>query len=119
MAIITGATINPVQKGISVITDKPLAKEIQKIVKEDKANNLWITDNTSFFMPSYLLARCKVINSTNIYPNFDLYEIVLDETDFKNESTKKIYNRYAHITMEITDNQNKVELIFEDSIRLN
>lgn len=119
MAIITGATINPVQKGISVITDKPLAKEIQKIVKEDKENNLWITDNTSFFMPSYLLANgAKVINSTNIYPNFDLYETVLDETDFKNESTKKIYNRYAHITMEITDNQNKVELIFEDSIRL-
>ena len=119
MAIITGATVNPLQKGISVLTDKPLAQKVQEIVAEDSENNLWITDNTSFFMPNYLLASgAKVLNSTNVYPNFDLYETVLTETDFNDENIRKIYNRYAHVTMEITKNENKVELIYQDSIRV-
>ena len=119
MAIITGATVNPLQKGISVLTDKPLAQKVQEIVAEDSENNLWITDNTSFFMPNYLLASgAKVLNSTNVYPNFDLYETVLTETDFNDENIRKIYNRYAHVTMDITKNENKVELIYQDSIRV-
>ena len=119
MAIMTGITVNPIQKGISVLTDKPVAKEVQKIVNEDSENNLWITDNTIFYMPNYLLASgAKVLNSTNIYPNFDLFKTVLGTENAENESIKKIYNRYAHITMEITKDQNKVELLYEDSIKL-
>lgn len=119
MAIITGATVNPIQKGISVLTDKPLAKEVNKIVTEDSENNLWITDNTTFYIPNYLLASgAKVLNSTNVYPNFELYKTVLSEQNFNNENIRKIYNRYAHVTMEITKNENKVELIYQDSIRV-
>ena len=119
MAILTGATVNPIQKGITVLTEKPLAKEVKNIVENDSENNLWITDNTIFYMPNYLLASgAKVINSTNVYPNFELFETVLSEKDFNNEEIRKIFNRYAHITMEITENKNKVELIYQDSIRL-
>lgn len=119
MTIITGATVNPIQKGISVLTDKPLAKQVREIVINDSENNLWITDNTNFYIPNYLLASgAKVINSTNVYPNFDLFKTVLSEEDFGNSDIRKIYNRYAHITMEITKNENKVELIYQDSIRL-
>ena len=56
MAILTGATVNPIQKGITVLTEKPLAKEVKNIVENDSENNLWITDNTIFYMPNYLLA---------------------------------------------------------------
>lgn len=119
MALVTGTTVNPIQKGISVLTDKPLAKETQKIVKEDPENNLWITDNTIFYMPNYLLASgAKVLNSTNIYPNFNLYKTVLSEEDYNNKEIRQIYNRYAHVTMEITENENRVELIYQDSIRV-
>lgn len=119
MAIVTGATVNPIQKGISVLTDKPLAKEVREIVDNDSENNLWMTDNTIFYMPNYLLASgAKVLNSTNVYPNFDLFETVLDEDDYNNPEIRKIYNRYAHITMEITKDTNKVELMYQDSIRL-
>ena len=119
MAIVTGVTVNPIQKGITVLTDKPLAKEVKNIVTNDSENNLWITDNTVFYMPNYLLASgAKVLNSTNIYPNFELFETVLGEEDAKKEENRKIYNRYAHLTMEITKNENKVELIYLDSIKL-
>ena len=119
ISLLTGATVNPIQKGISVLTEKPVAKGIRNIVNNDKENNLWITDNTIFYMPNYLLASgAKVINSTNVYPNFDLFETVLSTEDFNNPETRKIFNRYAHITIEITKNQNKVELIYQDSIRL-
>ena len=118
MAIVTGVTVNPIQKGITVLTDKPLAKEVRNIVTTDSENNLWITDNTIFYMQNYILASgAKVLNSTNIYPNFELFEKVLGE-EAKQEEVRKIYNRYAHLTMEITKDENKVELIYEDSIRL-
>ena len=119
MAIMTGAFVNPIQKGISVITDKPVSKEIQKIVNDDSNNNLWFTNNTSFFIPGYLLANgAKVINSVNTYPNFDLYKIVLGEEESQKEENKYIYNRYNHLTMEITKDTNKVEILFGDAIKL-
>lgn len=119
MAIVTGICVNPIQKGISVLTDKPIAKEVSKIVEEDSENNLWITDNTVFYMPNYLLASgARVLNSTNVYPNFDLFDIVLNENDFENEQIREIYNRYAHVSMEITSDINKVELQYQDAIKL-
>lgn len=119
MALMTGTTVNPLQKGISVLREKPIAKEVQKIVEEDKENNLWIVDNTPFFIPNYFLANgAKVINSTNVYPNFDLYETVLGKDECSNPEVRKIFNRYAHVTMQINSTENKVELIYLDSIRV-
>lgn len=118
ISIITGVTVNPIQKGISVMRDKPVAKEVQKIVTEDKENNLWLVDSTSFYIPNYILASgAKVINSTNIYPNKELFDVVLEEKSELVEN-RQIYNRYAHITVEITSNENKVELLYSDSIKL-
>ena len=75
VAILTGATVHPIQKGISVLTDKPVAKKTQEIVSQDKENNLWICDSTNFMTNNYLLASgAKIINSTNLYTNFDLYK---------------------------------------------
>lgn len=119
MALITGVFVNPIQKGISVLTDKPLAKEIQAIVKEEPEDNLWITESTNFYIPNYLLANgAKVINSTNIYPNFGLYKTILTEDEFNNSDIRKIYNRYAHISMELTENDNEVQLLYPDSIKI-
>ena len=117
MALVTGATVNPIQKGISVLNSKPIAKEIQNIVSTDNKNNLWIVDCTTFFIPNYVMANgARVINSTNIYPNFDLFKTVLEDEADK-EEIRQIYNRYAHLNVEIST-ENKVELEFVDSIKL-
>lgn len=117
MAIITGTTVNPIQKGIGALTDKPIAKKVQEIVKENK-DGLWIVENTTFYIPNYILGNgAKVINSTNIYPNFELYEVVLGKEEAREEEVRKIYNRYAHLNIEINE-ENKLELLHQDSIKL-
>ena len=119
MALMTGTTVNPIQKGISVLTEKPAAKAVQKIINEDPENNMWMVENTVFyFTPNYFLASgARIVNSVNIYPNFELYKTVLGE-DAEKEENRKIYNRYAHVAMEITKDKNAVETIFEDSIKV-
>ena len=119
IAIITGAYVNPIQKGIGILTDKPVAKKVQEIIEENPENNLWIIENNDkFYIADYFLASgARVINSVNIYPNYDLFKIVLEEEANK-DNIKKIYNRYAHIEIEISDN-NSVQLLYEDDIKLN
>lgn len=114
IAIATGAMVNPVQKGISVLLEKPVAKEVQKIVKEDKENNMWIAE----YLPNYFLASgAKVINSVNTYPNFDLYKTILkDKAD--EEEYRKIYNRYAHIYVQIIEEESTIELVQADALRI-
>ena len=119
LALFTGVNVNPIQKGISILTDKPIAKEVKKIVDENPDSNLWITDSTFFYIPDYLLASgAKVLNSTNIYPNFEMYRKILGEEKFNDKEVRKIYNRYAHVSIEITEKENNIELLFEDSIKL-
>jgi len=118
MALITGATVNPIQRGISVLTDKPIAKEVQKIVNENSENNLWITESAPNFLSNYILANgARIVNSTNTYPNWDLYRTILGE-DYNKEENTQIFNRYAHISIEITTDENKVELLYPDSIKI-
>ena len=112
IALITGATVNPIQKGISVLTDKPVAKEVQKIVKEDPKNNLWLAEA----WPDYYLANgAKVVNSVNTYPNFELFKTILKEKADE-EEYRKIYNRYAHIYMQIIEEESTIELIQSDAL---
>lgn len=112
VALLTGITVNPIQKGLKVLYEKPIAKEVQKIVKEDPNNNLWLIGS----VPNYYLASgAKVINSVNPYPNFELYKIILGDRA-EEEEYKKIYNRYAHISLEFTTEENEIKLIAEDAI---
>lgn len=115
IALLTGATVNPIQRGISVITEKPVAKKIQEIVKDDPQNNLWVVEG----YPNYALANgAKVVNCIHSYPNFEFYKIVLGEEEFKKEENELIYNRYAHIQLQINQNENSIELIGQDNISL-
>ncbi len=114
IALITGIAVNPIQKGISVLTEKPVAKKVQEIVKNDPENNMWLAES----LPNYFLASgAKVINSVNTYPNFELYEKILGEKA-KDEEYRKIYNRYAHIYLQITEEENTIELVQADAIIL-
>lgn len=114
IAIITGATVNPIQKGISVLTDKPVSKKVQEIVSQDAENNMWIAID----LPNYYLASgAKVINSVNTYPNFELYKTILgDKAD--EEEYRKIYNRYAHIYVQIVEGESTVELVQADALTI-
>ena len=113
LLIITGliniALVNPVNRGTEVLHNSKTAKEIQEIVKTDK-NAKWISiDN--IFLGNYIIANGgTAINATNIYPNIELWKQI-DKDD-------SIYNRYAHIIMELTEEDNKFELVQQDIIKL-
>lgn len=118
VVLISGATVNPVIKGTNVMSDKPVAKEIQSIVSEDK-EALWLVDNMSFFIPNYVIANgARVINSTNYYPNFELYEKLFGE-DSKKEEIRKIYNRYAHISINVDNVETNLKLMYPDAFTIN
>lgn len=95
ISIITGAFVRPISKGFDAITSKPVSKEISKIVSnEPKAKWLVINGPSGFVLAN----GAPVINSVNTYPNMELWK-TLD----KNDRYEKVYNRYAHVTVKLTN----------------
>lgn len=118
ISFITATLVNPLQKGIGVLTEKPLSKKVQEIVEEDSQNNLWMVVGQNTQVSDYLLASgAKIINSTNFYPNQELFDTILGEESQKEEN-RKIYNRYAHIIVKLTNEDSRIELVVVDSIRI-
>lgn len=117
IAIVTSIYIRPIVKGLDAIYSKPVAKEIQKIVSEDR-DTKWIACSNimvPYTPPQFALAcGAPVINSVNKYPNMNLWE-KLDP----DKSDENVYNRYAHFAVNFTDNDTSVEEIHPDEICLN
>ena len=96
-------------KGFSGIYEKPLSKELQKYREKDE-EALWVNIG-AFTNANYLGANgLKVINSTNLYPNLKLWHRIDEDREYED-----IYNRYAHIEMNLTNNETTFELVQPDS----
>lgn len=111
--ITTGILVNPIMVGTDAIFSKPAAKEIIKIVKEDKGAR-WVGLN-SIVAPQYLLAcGATTINSINYIPNYELWKKLDPENKYE-----KIWNRYAHMVIELgTEESSSYDLLSPDSIKL-
>ncbi|MDY4793020.1 MAG: hypothetical protein SO172_02455 [Pararoseburia sp.] len=110
--IYTGMSFNPVQVGIDPITTKPVAYAIRDIVEKDP-DALWIGAN-NFVLGDYLVALgARTINSTNYVPNLKLWKILDPE-----EKKEEVYNRYAHLRIDMTDEDTEFSLAWEDQINL-
>lgn len=110
----SGLLVNPITKGLKVYYKKPVSKEIQKIVKEDNSAT-WVAINSNLMLPNYALANgTKIINSTNYYPNFDLWKKLDPEGKYDS-----IYNRYAHVVINLTDEETYFDLMQSDYFCLN
>ena len=105
--------INPIRKGLKVITDQPVGKEIQKIQSQE--SGLWIVEGAGYPLFNFpIMYGAPTINSTNVYPNLDRWKLL--DPDGKYED---IYNRYAHITVElVSDKESKFELTVQDAFKL-
>jgi|AKZA01.1.fsa_nt_gi hypothetical protein len=111
--LVSGLAVQPLNKGINVFYDKPVMQEVTKLVNEDSEAG-WMTISTPYFIQNYLLVSgARVINSTNYFPNFDLWD-QLDE----NRSQEFIYNRYAHITVNLVNEETNMDIRYEDHIDL-
>lgn len=93
---VSGLAVNPVQKGADVVLDSNLVSTIKEI-REDDPDALWIVMSEDFQVENIpIMAGAKTINSTNTYPNLELWRSL--DKDGKYED---IYNRYAHIHVDI------------------
>lgn len=116
-SIVGGIVVNPVIKGVDIMYEKPLAQKVQEIVAED-SEALWIVDSYGFPIPNYIVANgARTINSTNYYPNEDmLYTLIGDEKE--KEEIKEIYNRYAHISIDLIKDETHLELLGADHFKI-
>lgn len=90
IAIIAGATINPICIGLSPIKNTQISKEIQEIKSSDE-NALWA--GNSNITGQYLVANgVKTLNGVHMYPNFEWLKELDPEGKYD-----EVYNRFAHI----------------------
>lgn len=114
LSLYTGIYVRPVMKGLSAIYSKPVAKEIEKICGNDE-DAKWIACGAGIVLPAYSVAcGAPTINSVNMYPNLNLWESLDEKGKYEN-----IYNRYAHVDVQFTNQATSFEKIQEDYIRLN
>lgn len=110
----SGVIVNPVNIGLYSIYEKPVAKKIQEITKNDPWAK-WITVDSPYYLPNYALANgARMINSTNYYPNWDIWTIIDPQKKYE-----EVYNRYAHVNMTLTPEESSCSLMNTDSLILN
>lgn len=113
ISIITGIMVNPLSKGLDVFFEKPVAKEVRKIVNDDSVGR-WLVIAKHYALPNYVVSNGGItINSTNYYPNLALWNN-LD----KNGDYEDIYNRYAHIQIELSYENTNFELLTPDYFKV-
>jgi len=107
----SGGLVNPVQRGIDVIYQNELVQSIQSVAEQD--SGLWIVEGGYPLTNVPIMAGAPTINSTNVYPNLERWRLL--DKDGRHE---KAYNRYAHITVDLTDEETRFELLNPDQFQL-
>ena len=114
--IVSGLFVNPIQKGVNVITDLELSKAVKKIDAKEKG--LWMFEGHNFILNNFLIfQKVRILNCTNTYPNFE----ILTQLDEDNKYSD-IYNRYANIMMNLVYENNimdKFVLLNKDAFLIN
>jgi len=89
-ALISGVPVNPLMRGISAVTGKPLYAELQRLQAEDPGAWIatWPAGNYT------IMAGAPTINSTNIIPALGRWEML--DPDHQHMD---VYNRYAHVVI--------------------
>lgn len=101
IAIITGLAVNPVSRTADVIYEKPICAKFEEI-RDSDPDAIWLGDDTGWYLNNYMVANgLNVINSTNVYPNFELFETVLGKEKAALPENKTVYNRYCHVNINL------------------
>ena len=114
IALVTGICVNPVSRTTDIIYEKPISKKIAEI-RESDPDALWLGDDTGWYLNNYLVANgVRTINSTNVYPNMELFETILGD---RAEENRIEYNRYCHVNINLGKyEQNTVTAVAPDNV---
>ena len=113
VSVVSSILISPINKGLTIFYNKPISKEINKLVNEN-SNSIFMSVDESITTANYLAVNgAKTINTTNYIPNLDLYHKLDPELKYND-----VYNRYEHIAIKLVDRETKFELVQADCIRI-
>ena len=113
VSICSGICVRPISIGLSSVYAKPAAQEVKKIVSTDPKSK-WVTIG-GIETPSFtVMSGAPTINYVNTYPNLKLWHTLDPEKKYE-----KIYNRYEHVKVLLTQEKTSFELIQNDYITLN
>lgn len=106
-ALMSGLCVNPIIRTTDIIYEKPASKKMQEI-REKEPNAIWISENCAFAVANYMVANgLCTLNSSSVYPNLEFYEKLLGDNAKEQEYN---YNRYAHHTVFLTDEESSITL---------
>lgn len=110
ISIIGGGLVNPIESGLNTVYNNNIIQKIEEI--NNNESGLWAVISNDFrFSNLPTVVGAHTLNAVSTYPDTELWcALALEDSE-------EIWNRYAHITIEI-DEQTFLECIFSDSIRL-
>lgn len=97
MMLYSGGLVNPVRRGVDVIYKNEAIQVIDNVHRKN-TEALWAIEVGLPINNMGIMVGAPTINSTNVYPNLERWE-ALD----KRNKNKKVYNRYAHIIVELKE----------------
>ncbi|MBQ1507885.1 MAG: hypothetical protein IIZ47_00550, partial [Erysipelotrichaceae bacterium] len=110
LMVFAGATVNPVRRGLSPITNHPISNLIRKSAEEDPEAR-WIVVNDMWPISNFVMANgAKVVSGTNFYPVGD-YDLI-DQTGEYYDA----YNRYSNETIELIDGEMSMDVPHTDNV---
>lgn len=111
----SGMCVNPVQRGIGVLTENPVYKGIESVAASDP-DALWVSEGSWVYGNLCIAAGAPTLTSTNTYPNMDLWNQMDPDGDYE-----EVYKRYANIETTVSSELagEEFELIQADLIRVN
>lgn len=105
--VLAGMFVNPVCRGIDPVTDHEYIRQAVKLNEEDEG--YWISVGTTWEQNLLLANGMKTLNAVNYYPDFAKWEKIDPDGTMKKE-----YNRYAHISIFLTEDKTKIKSPFPD-----
>lgn len=108
-----GLTVNPISHGVASVYGNPIGQKILSITNHD--SGLWLVEGSMREIIDYpIMFGAPTINSVNVYPDLERWEKLSSIA-----ADKKIYNRYAHIIVNLTDRENTTFLLkFADLMQI-
>lgn len=105
--------INPLYKGLDILTNTDLAKYIQEV--SEKEDSKWVAYNHNYLAQYALANNASIINGIHLYPQFKIWAILDPEKKYMD-----VYNRYAHINIsEYKEGEEYIRLLYPDALEVN
>ena len=110
ISVVSSLIVNPVRIGNDVIYEQEILKDIKQVVNQDNEGK-WIVEGLGYpYINIPIMVGAPTINCTNVYPDLERWELIDKNGDYED-----IYNRYAHITIILNNEQTHFELTAPDT----